>query len=55
MDAMEKYLLMLGNYREYSQKYSSQQVLVTPPPDDKPEGETTDIEPPKPEFPYPNP
>ena len=55
MDAMEKYLLMLGNYREYSQKYSSQQVLAAPPTDDKSEGETKDIEPPKPGSPYPNP
>jgi hypothetical protein len=39
--------------REYSLKYSSQ-VLVMPPSDDKPEGETTDM-PTKPESPYPSP
>jgi hypothetical protein len=54
MNAMDKYLLMLGNYRKYSQNHSSQQVLVTPPTDDKSEGDTTDIEPPKPESPAPN-
>ena len=53
MTPMEKYLLMLSDYQAYCLLYGSQQVLVAPP-DNEPEGETTDIEQPKLESPYPD-